>query len=65
MSVEKLINILAWVSYICGIIGIISIIVAAVFKSDIAAWIAIITFIICIIDFLIVMGLILWDMTNW
>ena len=65
MSIEKLVDISVWVGCICGIISIISMIVTAVFKSNIAAWIAVITFIICVLSLLVEMGLVLWDMSNW
>lgn len=65
MSVEKLINISAWVFCICGLISTISLIVTAVFEYDITAWITVITFIICVLDIIVDIGLVLWDMLNW
>lgn len=54
-------NISAWVFCICGLISTVSLIVTAVFEYDITAWITIITFIICLLDIAVDIGLILWD----
>ena len=64
MNIEKLVDVLAWVCYICGIISIIGLIVTVVFESNTAACITVITLVICLLDFIVEMGLILWDLLN-
>lgn len=65
MSIEKLVDIFALVCYICATICIISLIVTVVFESNTAACITVITFFICLLVFIVEMGLILWDMLEW
>lgn len=65
MNIEKLIDIFAWVSWVCGIVSIICLTTAAIFNSYILAYITIIMLAICLLDFFVVTGLMLWVMSKW